>query len=129
MLLPSTVIYMRQNYSLFNLSNEYGLTDVVEKNLNPIQAIQKSPLEGLNILSSGPLPSNPSRMLIHLNGRLLNNLSQQFDYILLNTRPLRPWPHRCSRSECRWSTSRCAKITRPTRGCSIHGQVPFNIPG
>jgi capsular exopolysaccharide synthesis family protein len=79
-------LYMPKLHSLFNLSNEYGLTDVLEKNLDPIQAIQKSPFEGLSILSSGPLPSNPSRMLStpQMAG-LINNLGQQFDYILLDT--------------------------------------------
>ena len=79
-------VYLPKLHSLFGLSNEYGLTDVLEKNLDLKKAIQKSSFEGLSILSSGPFPVNPSRMLgtPQMVG-LINNLGQQFDYILLDT--------------------------------------------
>ena len=79
-------LYLPKLHSLFDLSNEYGLTDVLEKDLDIKKAVQKSPHEGLSILSSGSLPDNPSKILGSPQmSKLINNLSQQFDYILLDT--------------------------------------------
>ncbi len=79
-------VYSPTLHTLFGLPNEYGLTYVLEKKLDLNKAIQKSSYEGLSILSSGALPAHPSRMLgIPQMDELINNLSQQFDYIVLDT--------------------------------------------
>ncbi len=78
--------YSPKLHSLFGLSNEYGLTDVLEKKMDLKKAIQKTSYEGVSILSSGPLPAQPYRMLvIPQMSELINSLSHQFDYVILDT--------------------------------------------
>lgn len=73
-------------HSLFNLSNQCGLTDVLEQKVSLEEALQKSSREGLTVLTSGSLSSRPSLLLgsPHMT-RLVARLRQQFDYILLDT--------------------------------------------
>lgn len=79
-------VYSPSLHTLFGLPNEHGLTDVLEKKLDLKKAIQKSSYEGLSILSSGALPAHPSGMLgTPQMDELIRNLSQQFDYIVLDT--------------------------------------------
>ncbi|MFN2438480.1 MAG: GumC family protein [Chitinophagaceae bacterium] len=49
--------------------------------------------ENLYLLPSGPLPENPSELLLSPRvERMLNQLGDQYDYILIDTAPLAPMP-------------------------------------
>lgn len=79
-------VYSPALHTLFGLSNEHGLTDVLDKKLDLKKAIQQSSCEGLSILSSGVPSTNSSRLLdTSQMDELIHDLSQQFDYIVLDT--------------------------------------------
>jgi len=73
-------------HSLFQLSNESGLKDVLEQKVKLEKAIQKSSYDGVSVLTSGSPLAHPSQMLGSLQmTRLIGNLSQKFDYVLLDS--------------------------------------------
>ncbi len=75
-----------------NVNSETGLSDYLrgEKEMEEIiKSTHQSP--NLFVIPSGPLPINPSELIV--NGRmeeLLNNLNQHFDYIILDAPPIMP---------------------------------------
>jgi polysaccharide biosynthesis transport protein len=73
-------------HSLFGLSNQTGLTDVLEQKIDLKDTLQKSQYKNISVLTSGSLPTNPSQFLGSAQmSKLITTLSQQYDYILLDT--------------------------------------------
>ena len=68
-----------------------GLTDVLVGHVRPEDVLQPWGDNGLEVLPSGHLPPNPSELLGSDNmGRLMAELREQFDLIVLDTPPLLP---------------------------------------
>jgi succinoglycan biosynthesis transport protein ExoP len=85
-------------HRLFQLPNKTGLTDfLLGVNESHIQdeikslinwCIQKTDVEGLHVLASGPLPPNPSELLGSEKMRkTLTALSEIYDYIIMDSPP------------------------------------------
>ncbi|GDX82895.1 chain-length determining protein [Deltaproteobacteria bacterium] len=71
------------------LSNERGLSSVLTNACSAEDAIQRTPVENLNVLTSGPIPSNPGRLVESLRLRqLLHQLAGQYDMVLVDAPPL-----------------------------------------
>ena len=65
-----------------------GLSTVLINKNNWRDCIQKTPIENLDFIPSGPHPPNPSELLV--NGEfslLINDIQQEYDFILLDTPP------------------------------------------
>lgn len=77
---------------VFNMSRETGITQYFISEKKEEDIIRSVPDQhGLSIISSGPLPPNPSELI--MNGRLnelLAYLDQHFDFILIDTCPVSP---------------------------------------
>lgn len=71
------------------LSNERGLSSVLTNACSAEDAIQHSPHENLDILTSGPIPANPGRLVESLRLRqLLQHLAGTYDMVLVDAPPL-----------------------------------------
>lgn len=72
----------------FNLSNRHGLTDLLLVKDNYKNYVNNV-YAGLDVLTSGKVPSNPSE-IINSNAikELLNELCGHYDYIFLDTPPI-----------------------------------------
>jgi capsular exopolysaccharide synthesis family protein len=86
-------------HQLFNLSDRHGLTSLLlELNLSGQNGdsatilnnhLQKTPIEGLRVLSCGPKPPNPSELLGSTKMRsLLETLSSRFDVVIVDSPPV-----------------------------------------
>ncbi len=86
-------------HKLFRLPQKGGLTTLLlevtldsgsEKTLMALRrVIQPTSIEGLHILSSGPIPPNPSEMLGSTKMEMiLNMLAEQYDYIIIDSPPI-----------------------------------------
>ncbi len=77
-----------------HISEENGASNylVGEKELDEL-ILQTKVHENLYLLPSGPLPENPSELLLSPRvERMLDQLSGKFDYIIIDTAPLAPMP-------------------------------------
>lgn len=75
-------------HTFFDLKPEPGLTDLLlEENGQP--ALQPTMVDGLQLLSSGPLPPNPADLLgSHKIDQIIANLSKQADIVLFDAPPV-----------------------------------------
>lgn len=75
-------------HKLFNVSNENGLSSVLtgEKFEN---AVNKNVYENLDVLTSGPMPPNPSELLGSNNmNKFMEYAKENYDYVILDTSPI-----------------------------------------
>ncbi|RXT03684.1 CpsD/CapB family tyrosine-protein kinase [Ammoniphilus sp. CFH 90114] len=73
----------------FDLANRQGLTTYLAGQDRLEDVIQATEAPNLDVMSSGPIPPNPAEMLnSKVMTRLLEELSVQYDQILIDTPPL-----------------------------------------
>lgn len=73
----------------FEVSNEKGVVNyfIGEENIDSI--IQKTKITNLDVIVAGPVPPNPSELLIgSATDELINSLKENYDYIILDTPPI-----------------------------------------
>ena len=75
---------------IFNIARNTGLTTaLVERESAVEQYLQETPVEGLRLLPSGPIPPNPSELLGSQRMRdILSQLQEQADIVLIDSPPL-----------------------------------------
>ena len=76
-------------HRIFRLTKEDGLTNaLLQGNPNPDDYLQATTVENLRVLTSGPLPPNPSELLgSERMGRLIEHLRGQADILLFDSPP------------------------------------------
>ena len=73
----------------FRLENHIGLTNVLTRQSTLAQAVQESEIPHLSVLTSGPIPPNPSELLASAQmAELLKEMKEQFDMIIFDTPPI-----------------------------------------
>jgi tyrosine-protein kinase len=76
-------------HRIFGLPNEVGLSTILGGPANPSQAVPESQVPGVWLITSGPIPSNPSELLGSVKMRdLLVQVTAHFDKVLLDTTSL-----------------------------------------
>ncbi|EGQ0374043.1 TPA: polysaccharide biosynthesis tyrosine autokinase [Staphylococcus pseudintermedius] len=77
-----------QHY-IFNLQNNKGLSSVLMDWNNYEQMIQQTEVEGLDVLTSGPTPPNPSELITsQAFQKMYQHLLDQYDFIIIDTPPI-----------------------------------------
>lgn len=75
----------------FGISNTKGLTNALVENGDYKQLVQSPGIKGMDILTSGPKPPNPSELLgSEKMKHLLDSLKEDYDLIILDTPPVLP---------------------------------------
>ncbi|MEL6105405.1 MAG: polysaccharide biosynthesis tyrosine autokinase [Planctomycetota bacterium] len=75
--------------SRFRLDDAMGLTNVLNEEVDISEAIHRSPVEHLDILPCGPLPSNPAEALTLAKlGEVFQMARAKYDYVIVDTPPL-----------------------------------------
>jgi tyrosine-protein kinase len=73
------------------LDGAVGLTSVLIGRARLEQVLRPWGMEGVTVLTSGPVPPNPSELLASKHmADVIGELSQRFDFVLLDTPPLLP---------------------------------------
>lgn len=74
-------------HSIFGLRNVRGLVDVVAGGNEP-GSVWQEPLENLKVITSGPIPPNPTELLGSKRfSEFLAGIRREFDYVLLDAPP------------------------------------------
>ena len=77
-----------QMQRIFDLVGAPGLSNVLSGEVQLAEAIHKTEIEGMDVMVCGPTPSNPSeRLSSPAFDALLEQLSQRYDYIVLDSPP------------------------------------------
>lgn len=75
-------------HKIFELSNGRGTTSVLVGDFSLEEALQPTPVAGLQLLTSGPIPPNPSELLDSTAMKsLLSKSRQDFDMVLVDSPP------------------------------------------
>lgn len=78
-----------QIHKLFDLTNYVGLTNILAQHLELEKVVKKSQIAGLDILTSGPKPPNPSEILgCNTMRGFIEDLSNKYDKILIDSPPI-----------------------------------------
>ena len=73
----------------FKLNNEDGVVNYLIDQVNSEDIIQHSMIPNLDVITAGPVPPNPSELLLtDQMDRLMEELKQKYDYIILDTPPI-----------------------------------------
>lgn len=75
-------------HKIFNLSNSRGLTNALVGQINIEESIQET-TTGLSVMTSGPIPPNPSELIASKKMKqLLEALEEKFDFIIIDAPPV-----------------------------------------
>ena len=73
----------------FGMDDDMGLTNVLNGECDPSDAMHQTPLPALHVMPSGPIPANPAEALTLTEmGELLDVVRDEYDYVILDTPPL-----------------------------------------
>ena len=82
---------MRKGYlhKMLGTPVENGLSDILSKRCTLENAIHKTEIENFDLIGRGPIPPNPSELLMHRNFTdFLDQVSKLYDLVILDTPPL-----------------------------------------
>lgn len=78
-------------HAFFEISNEFGVTDILYKNEDYKKFMHKSYHENIDIITSGKIPTNPSELLNSAKmKKFINVLKENYDYVFIDTPPIVP---------------------------------------
>ena len=76
-------------HKLFKLKNKEGLSTLLSGFNSFKEVVNEDIIPGLDVVTCGPIPPNPSEMLGSENMRkLIDELSNYYDYIIIDTPPI-----------------------------------------
>jgi polysaccharide biosynthesis transport protein len=79
-----------QIHTLSGLNNLWGLSNLISSNMNVEQVIQEMPaMKNLSVITSGPIPPDPARLLSSDRMRqLMDYFHQNFDLVIYDAPPM-----------------------------------------
>ena len=73
----------------FELSNDHGISSYLTNLSDVDNILQTTNIENLDLLGSGPVPPNPSELLMNPKmDDLMTQLKKRYEYIILDTPPI-----------------------------------------
>lgn len=76
-------------HNFFGLDNSKGLSSLLSGVTDFNGTVKKSPHPGLDVITSGSMPSNPAQLLNSPRMReLIKDLSAQYDYVIIDSAPV-----------------------------------------
>jgi capsular exopolysaccharide synthesis family protein len=79
-------LHMPKQHQINGLSNQVGLSTLLTEQTSMEEIVQESGIPGMYVLTSGPLPPNPAKILEGPRMiSLIRDMSQQYDVILLDS--------------------------------------------
>ena len=82
---------MRKGYlqTQFGMKWDDGLSDLLSGRLSLEQVTKKSQVEGLDVITRGQIPPNPSELLMHSNfSKMVEEVSGKYDIVIVDTPPI-----------------------------------------
>jgi capsular exopolysaccharide synthesis family protein len=79
-------LHIPQQHKIHGLSNDVGLSTILSKPMKYEGAVKKTRYPGMSVLTSGPIPTEPSKLLnSQLMTTIMKTISDHYDVVLLDT--------------------------------------------
>jgi capsular exopolysaccharide synthesis family protein len=76
-------------YEDFKINNDIGVVNYLINNANLDEIVQKTDYPNLDVITSGPIPPNPSELILSERmEEMMKELGEIYDYIVLDSPPL-----------------------------------------
>lgn len=76
-------------HNSFEIENTKGITTILIKKHTIEECLHDTEIDNLKIITSGPVPPNPSELVLTKNYlELLDNLKKHFDFVIIDTPPV-----------------------------------------
>ena len=76
-------------HNFFDIDNSIGIVNYLDGTLNATEIIRQTEFGTLDIITSGPIPENPSELILSKRlPVLLDRLKTMYDYIIIDTAPI-----------------------------------------
>jgi capsular exopolysaccharide synthesis family protein len=76
-------------HRMFNVSNSHGITEILTNQKSFDECVHKTDVKGLDVLSCGKIPPNPSEMLGSRKMKtFMESLRDYYDYIFIDAPPI-----------------------------------------
>jgi succinoglycan biosynthesis transport protein ExoP len=76
-------------HNLFRVAQEIGLSESLQGEIDVLNAVRPTVIQGLSLLTAGTLPTNPAEVLSSPRLReILATVRDEFDYVLVDAPPL-----------------------------------------
>ncbi len=76
-------------HEIFGVSNSTGVSSILAEEAKLDDAIKRTDVEGLSVLTSGPIPPDPGRMIESQKMKqLIKDVTQQYDIVILDSPPI-----------------------------------------
>ncbi|WP_345984967.1 polysaccharide biosynthesis tyrosine autokinase [Sulfurimonas sp. HSL-1656] len=73
----------------FDLGNEKGLSTLLSHRHTLDEVLQHSEQDGVDVIAAGPVPPNPSELIMSEHAEtLINTLRERYDHVILDTPPV-----------------------------------------
>lgn len=73
----------------FNLNNEFGMSNLIIGKVELDKAITKDVDVNLDVITSGPIPPNPSELLLNDNfKKIIEELKERYDIVVIDNPPI-----------------------------------------
>ena len=73
----------------FKMDNASGMSSILAHGTNWKECVQNSELEGLDYITAGPIPPNPSELIIgDVLGRVIEEFKETYDIIIIDNPPV-----------------------------------------
>ena len=77
------------SHHTFGISNSTGLSTVLTRQQTVDQVVHKTEIEGLQVITSGPIPPNPAELLgSKMMDQLISQLTEQYDLVIFDAPPV-----------------------------------------
>ncbi|MBN1952342.1 MAG: polysaccharide biosynthesis tyrosine autokinase [Bacteroidales bacterium] len=76
-------------FERLNIKNEIGISSFLSEQANFEEVVQKTNIPNLDVITSGPIPPNPSELTASTRmNDLFSFLTEKYDYIIIDTPPV-----------------------------------------
>ena len=73
----------------FKIDNKYGISNYLTGEVDMEKIVNKTKIENLDVATSGPIPPNPSELLMsERNIKFIEELKNHYDYIVIDSPPV-----------------------------------------
>lgn len=107
-------------HNLFRVPQEIGLTEILSGEIETLNAVRPTVINGLSLMTAGHLPGNPAELLSSPRlQQMLQNVRDEFDFVFVDAPPLLAVSDPCILARQTDGLLIVTRINKNTRGAAV----------